>query len=211
MNIEAKYRNLTKELEMQNMKTYLIEWEKTYTAIKALKLFKIDENRSLRNFLVALTARENQFSNNQLMSLKKNDTDLMTLIVTFRRYTRMRETDNIKKMIKNHSVFTFASQSSAFSAIFNDQQSDQSDKKPRKKKTCLCDIMHSWDTCYYLMLEKRSSDWTSNLAIQVKVDDALIKDKRLKTRVDEVIKYHKNKTKKQINNETNQKEISQIN
>jgi hypothetical protein len=79
------------------------------------------------------------------MSLKKNDIDLMILIVAFRRYTRMRETDNIKKMIKNHFAFAVATQSLIFSAIFNDKKQEelnQSNNQSRKKKTCLCDLMH---------------------------------------------------------------------
>jgi hypothetical protein len=138
----------------------------------------------------------------------------MTLIVTFRRYIRMREINNIKKMIKNHFAFAVAIQSAVFSVIFNDkkqEQSSQSNNQSRKKKTCLCNLMHQWDTCFYLISKKRSNNWISNFTIQVKVDDVLIKDKNLKSRIEKVQKSHKNKTVNKKSNQENDSLYNQLN
>jgi hypothetical protein len=68
--------------------------------------------------------------------------------------------------------------------------------------------MHQWDTCFYLISEKRSNNWISNLTIQVKVDDALIKNKNLKARIEKVPKSYREKT---VNKKSNQENVSLYN
>jgi hypothetical protein len=95
MIIEVKYKHLCWESRQQDMKIFLIQWERVYVEIKRYKLFEISENKTLRNFLVFLSVRENQYFNVQLMILKSTDDDLLEIIISFRQYVRMRETKNI--------------------------------------------------------------------------------------------------------------------
>jgi hypothetical protein len=94
-------------------------------------------------------------------------------------------------MIKKHNEdqsSTFAIDH--FESTFNEQstQENEARKSKKEKKSCVCDIMHRWVDCYYMILEKRSNDWTSNLIIKTKIDEAL-KNKKLKTAVEKVLKY----------------------
>jgi hypothetical protein len=230
MIIKTKYKQLCWEsTRYQDMKTYLTEWERTYIETKKNNLFEISDNKTLRDFLVSLADRESQYSNAQFMILKNSNNDLLETIAFFRQFIRMRKTENHKLVVQRYderklSAFlvdqrsTFNEQFSQSDTQSDDQQSaDQSARsnEDKKKKSCLCESMHKWDDCYYMILEKRLNDWTSNHNTFSKVNEAL-KDQRLKSTVKKSTKNNRkrenkeNKSKKTIinDNEASQKDAS---
>jgi hypothetical protein len=82
----------------------------------------------LRDFLVLLADRENQYSNAQLMILKNSNDDLLETIVLFRQFIRMRKTENHKLVVQRYDerkLSTFSVENNQKST-FNEQYS-QSD------------------------------------------------------------------------------------
>jgi hypothetical protein len=226
MIIETKYRQLCwGSTRYQDMKTYLTEWERTYIEAKKNNLFEISGNKALRDFLVSLAGRESQYSNAQLMILKNSNDDLLGTIASFRQFIRMRETENHKLVVQRYDERKL----SAFSvennqgSTFNEQPSQSAGQSARsnenkEKKSCLCESMHRWGDCYYMIPEKRPNDWTSNHTTMSKVNEAL-KDQRLKSTVEKSIKNNRkrenkgNKGKKAIinDNEASQKDAASSN
>jgi folylpolyglutamate synthase/dihydropteroate synthase len=149
------------------MKTYLTEWERTYTEARENNLFEISGNKALRDFLVSLADRESQYSNAQLMILKNSDDDLLGTIASFRQFIRMRKTENHKLVVQRYderklSAFSVGNnQGSTFNEQFSQSGDQQSagqsarSNENKKKKSCLCGSMHRWGDCYYMILEKR--------------------------------------------------------
>lgn len=89
MDIEARYEKLIKGPGEQDMETYLVGWEQTYTQVKERKLYS--DKKAVRDFLVALGARESQFSDAHLMTIDKTDFELFALIVKVRLLVRMKD------------------------------------------------------------------------------------------------------------------------
>jgi hypothetical protein len=202
------------------MKTYLTEWERTYIEAKKNNLFEISDNKTLRDFLVSLADRESQYSNAQLMILKNSNDDLLETIASFRQFIRMRETENHKLVVQRYDERKLSAFSVDQKSTFNEQFSQSAGQSARsnenkKKKSCLCKSMHRWSDCYYMILEKRLNDWTSNHTTMSKMNEAL-KDQRLKSTVEKSIKNNRkrknkeNKGKKAIinDNEASQKDAS---
>jgi hypothetical protein len=73
------------------------------------------------------------------MHIDDDKTNLFDLIEKFRRYIRMSQTTNVRKVIENHFAFS-AQESSVFSAqrsTFNDRSVSS------QQRECLCDLFHS--------------------------------------------------------------------
>jgi hypothetical protein len=86
LNIETRYHKLCKELDSRDIKTWLNDWQLTYTEIKSYKIAEMTERRSIRNFLMILTKTNVKthlmtFANNHLMNLT-DGTDMYVLIVS---------------------------------------------------------------------------------------------------------------------------------
>jgi hypothetical protein len=180
MNIETRYRKLCKGLDMQDIETYLKNWQMTYTEAKAWNIEEISDNRSIRDFLVTLSARDPIFSQSYMMHIDDDKTNLFDLIEKFRRYIRMSQTTNVRKVTENHFAFS-AQGPSVFSAqrpTFNDQAADQSvSRSTSQQRRCLCGLFHSWSDCFYMVPERRPIDWTADPTKQARIDEALRNDK----------------------------------
>jgi Mn-containing catalase len=105
------------------MKTYLTEWEHTYTKTRKNNLFEISDNKTLRDFLVSLADRESQYLNAQLMILKNSNDDRLETIVSFRQFIRMRKTENHKLVAQRYDDKKLLVFSVDQKSTFNEQYS----------------------------------------------------------------------------------------
>lgn len=180
----AQYRKLLKGLDMQDIEAYLIEWEHVYTELLRLKGKTIDKSEMIHDFLVFISERANFFFEKHLDAHDADD--LYEIVRKFRNWIRIKEA---KDVAQKHTNSAF----SAFGPTFNEKSPDEYEAnqgqkgEKREKGSCVCDMMHRWTDCFYLVPERRSINWTPKPTIQKKVDEALTNQQL----VNAIIKYLK--------------------
>ena len=200
IEIEIKYHRLCKGSGKQDIETWLDEWQTVYTDGKAYGVGEMMGTRPIRDFIMAVLPTEPSFANAHLITLdSKEEKDFHPLIESFRKYVRLHQTQ--KNMNNNtHSAFATEKKKEGQGATFNGQ------KTPPK---CLCGSVHGYNDCYYLVLEKWPSNWTSRPQIQTQIDEAM-KDQQLKAKVEKSLQRSKEiqqlKATKTTNTNTNNTE-----
>ena len=84
-------------------------------------------------------------------------TEFYEIVEEFRSYIRMHQTQKINQ--NTHSAFASEKKKEGQrqGATFNGQKTPD---------PCLCGMIHWYNNCYYLVSEKRSSNWSPNPATQ---------------------------------------------
>ena len=181
IEIENKYHRLCKGSGKQDIETWLEEWQTVYTDGKAYGVGEMMGTRPIRDFIMAVLPTEPSFANAHLITLdSKEEKDFHPLIESFRKYVRLHQTQKNKNN-NTHSAFATEQKKEGQGATFNGQ------KTPPK---CLCGSVHWYNDCYYLVPEKRPSNWTSRPQIQTQIDEAM-KDQQLKAKVEKSLQRSK--------------------
>jgi hypothetical protein len=189
----------------------LLNWEKIYTKTKRLNLFDVQNDRCAYDFLNSLRTMnlsfvfERKTILNHEMNQNKFSTSIRNLLKEFRNHLRIARTLITKKT--THEAFATLQEKS-----FNDEITDQekeSEKFSNRKfenrkyndRSCLCDKKHSFNECYYLIEELRSTEWKSNEEMMKKIEKIFETNSRIKTTVKWARKNVKRRLKKFIEKE----------
>ncbi len=189
----------------------MLNWEKIYTKTKRLNLFDVQNDRCAYDFLNSLRTMnlsfvfERKTILNHEMNQNKFSTSIRNLLKEFRNHLRIARTLITKKT--THEAFATLQEKS-----FNDEITDQekeSEKFSNRKfenrkyndRSCLCDKKHSFNECYYLIEELRSTEWKSNEEMMKKIEKIFETNSRIKTTVKWARKNVKRRLKKFIEKE----------
>jgi hypothetical protein len=152
-----------------------------------LKLSGVENNRSLYDFLNAISGIAPEFTNiwtiNIQMKLDSDETlpDLYKIVELFRNNRRL---SNAQKSHISHS---------AFPASFQGQSIDKNESE-KKHPLYLYGEDHRYKDCPYLIKSARTKDWKLNPSIQRQIDEKLQKNPRLKKTVDHIWKQQQDNT-----------------
>ena len=97
---------------------------------------------------------------------------------------------------KNVSHFVFAILQSESSDQSFQKKNEKSKKIDKSEKKCLCDFLHVWFKCYYLVSTNRSVDWSPNSEIEKKIAHDMKKSSNFIKAVQTIRRRVKKKTKK---------------
>jgi hypothetical protein len=172
LEIARKYKNLQRALKHQQMNQWLLNWEKIYAKTKRLNLFDVQNDRCAYDFLNSLRTMnlslmfDKKTILNHEMNQRKFSTSIRNFLKEFRNHFRIARALITKKTI--HEAFTTLQKKSSNDEI-TDQEKESEKSSNRKFKnrkydnrSCLCDKKHSFNECYYLIEELRSTEWKSN-------------------------------------------------
>jgi hypothetical protein len=192
LEIVRKYKNLQRAFKHQQMNQWLLNWEKIYAKTKRLNLFNVQNDRCAYDFFNSLCTMNLSFVFdrktilNHEMNQKKSSTSIRNLLKEFRNHSRIARTLITKKTI--HETFATLQEKSSDEKIIDQKESEKfSNRKFENRKyddwSCLCDKKHSFNECYYLIEELRSTEWKSNEEMMKKIEKILETNFRIKTTI----------------------------
>ena len=209
IQIETKYRTLSMSPGNQDVEKWLNEWQQTYVAGKALKVYEMTEKRPIRNFIYNLMNKDEAWTNAHFAVINATVTEnsLFNLISKFRNHTRLKTSRKLKH--STHSTFSATNQSSEnFSDTRNrggHRGRGRGDERGGLKTSfmgrpqpleCLCGVVHWWTDCDYLNPSKRPSNWQADPEIAKRVNEAL-KNSDLKEKIETSLKKRRDLMNKQ--------------
>lgn len=182
MEIERDYHRLNKGPGKGDLEDWIDDWEITYNKMDKSGFFENNNDRPVRDFLLAITNANPVFSMIKLIAMVETpDTlNVLNIIKTFRDITRL------------YKIFD-----SSHSASGDDDTNPNPDKpdKPsfrgrgqsqRPLPRCICGVQEFYINCPYLNTDKRSSTWKPDPEIKKKVETAM-KDPDIKDKVEQGI------------------------
>jgi hypothetical protein len=197
-----KYKNLQKALKHQQMNQWLLNWEKIYAKTKRLNLSDVQNDRCAYDFLNSLRTMnlsfvfERKTILNHEMNQKKFSTSIKNLLEEFRNHFRIARTLITKRT--THEVFATLQEKSSNDETIDQKRSEKSSNRKIENRSCLCDRKHSFNECYYLIEELRSTEWKSNEEMMKKIEKILETNSRIRTTVKWARKNVKRRLKKVI-------------
>jgi hypothetical protein len=208
-----KYKNLQRAFKHQQMNQWLLNWEKIYAKTKRLNLSDVQNDRCAYDFLNSLRTMNLSFMFNKKtilnheMNQKKSSTSIKDLLEEFRNYLQIARTLITKKAI--HEAFaTLQEKSSNDETTDQEKESEKFSNRKFKNRSCLCDRKHSFNECYYLIKELRSTEWKSNEEMMKKIEKILETNSRIRTTVKWARKIVKRRLKKVIEKENDSNDES---
>lgn len=187
--IEQDYHRICKgPKNNQDVERWMDEWVRIYMKAKDFKFFEIDEDRPVRDFLLAMEPVEPNLVAASFLELERSP-DTQNILKTVEQFRNILKFTSYKKR-KHHEHSAFA----ATDENDNDNENDK-DKPSFKGNTqnppkCLCGKMHWYGDCYYLNPDKRPAGWKLNARI-IKLIEEAMKDKGMKEKVERSIKFRK--------------------
>jgi hypothetical protein len=195
------------------MNQWLLNWKKIYVKTDRLNLFDVQNDRCVYDFLNSLRTMnlsfvfERKTILNHEMNQRKSSTLIRNFLKEFRNHLRIAWAFITKKA--THEAFATLQEKS-----LNDETTDQEKKSEKfsnrkfKNRSCLCNRKHSFNECYYLIEELRSTEWKSNEEIMKKIENILEKNSRIKTTMKWARKNVKRRLKKIIEKENDSNDES---
>jgi hypothetical protein len=206
-----KYKDLQKALKHQQLHQWVLNWEKIYAKTERLNLSDVQKNQCAYDFLNALRTMNLSFVSdrktilNHEMNQKKSSTSIRDILEEFRNHLRIARTLITKKT--THEAFvTLQSKISDEKRTDQEKESEKfSNRKFENRKyddrSCLCEKKHSFNDCFYLIENIRSTEWKSNEEIMKKIEKILETNSRMKIAIKYARRNVKRRLKKVIENE----------
>jgi hypothetical protein len=213
LEIVRKYKNLQRALKHQQMNQWLLNWKKIYAKTKRLNLSDVQKNRCAYDFLNALRTMNLSFVFNKKtilnheMNQKKSSTSIRNLLEEFRNHFRIARA-LITKRATHEAFATLQEKSSNDETTDQEKESEKLSNRKFENRSCLCDKKHSFNECYYLIEELRSTEWKSNEEMIKKIEKILETNLRIKTTVKWTRKNVKRRLKKIIEKENDSNDES---
>ncbi len=193
-------------LKHQQMNQWLLNWKKIYAKTKRLNLFDVQNDRCVYDFLNSLRTMNLSFVFdrktifNHEMNQKKSSTSIRNLLEEFRNHLRIART-LITKRTTHEAFATLQEKSSNDETTDQEKESEKFSNQKFENRSCLCDRKHSFNECYYLIEELRSTEWKSNEEMMKKIEKILETNSRIRTTVKWARKNVKRRLKKIIEKE----------
>ncbi len=200
-----KYKNLQRAFKHQQMNQWLLNWKKIYAKTKRLNLFDVQNDRCAYDFLNSLRTMnlsfvfERKTILNHEINQRKFSTSIRDLLEEFRNHLRIARTLITKKT--THEAFATLQEKSPNDETTDQKGSEKLSDRKSENRPCLCDRKHSFNECYYLIEELRSTEWKSNEEIKKKIEKILETNSRIRTTVKWARKNVKRRLKKVIEKE----------
>ena len=181
-----QYRELQTAPNLQNTDVWLQRWEKMYTEAKKLDLPDVQKDRAIYDFLRTIKSIDSAFASTHeiLIDEKINENQpiptIFDLISKFRNHLRL-DREATKRFTHDHAAF----------ATFN----GEANKDTQWTKKCVCDEIHRFSECPYLIEHLRTPQWAPNNEIQKKIDTKLAENEWLRDKIEIARKYAQNKCK----------------
>jgi hypothetical protein len=137
---------------------------------------------------------------NHEMNQNKSSTSIKNLLKEFRNHFRIART-LITKRTTHEAFATLQEKSSNDEITDQEKESEKFSNRKIENRSCLCDRKHSFNECYYLIEELRSTEWKSNEEMMKKIEKILETNSRIRTTVKWVRKNVKRRLKKIIEKE----------
>ena len=185
IQIKAKYHELCKGSDNQNLNKWLNVWRKIYIIDKTLNVYKIIKKQSIKDFIYSIMNKNEIWANAHLAFIDakiKNDS-LFNLIAKFRNHIRMKS--NKKFHHSTHSAFSASEQSNQSNQQsknhsnqtnqnqnqnlffrsrggFRDRDRKKNDfnasfQRKQQISECICGEFHYYFDCNYINFIKRST------------------------------------------------------
>jgi hypothetical protein len=171
-----RYQRMKMTPKAQNIDAWLQEWEKVYTNCKALNLPDVDEDRSLFDFLHAISNVAPEFTTAWKIEIQKSQAQgeelpsLYKMVEYFRNDRRLFNALNQEGA--THSAFT-----ASFPGSINGKSTDETIATPEpsgtRPKQCICGAEHQFKDCLYIVECLRPEDWEPDSAIQEQVEERI--------------------------------------
>ncbi len=200
-----KYKNLQRAFKHQQMNQWLLNWEKIYAKTKRLNLSDVQNDRCAYDFLNSLRTMnlsfvfERKTILNHEMNQRKFSTSIKDLLEEFRNHLWVARTLITKKT--THEVFATLQEKSSNDETNDQKKSEKFSNRKIENRSCLCDRKHSFNECYYLIEELRSTEWKSNEEMMKKIEKILETNSRVRTTVKWTRKNVKRRLKEIIEKE----------
>ena len=163
--ILTRYINLRdSKVEGADMEKWTEEWEDVFAAGQRIKLPDMTNDRTIKDFLRALP--DTSFGDywiNRIEDQGIGKLDFYQITQKYREHRTMKEAHTTRRM----AAFTSAT-----------LQGRTASHRP-----CLCGQDHRFEDCYYLITTKRPVDWKSDPKVQAKIDQALERSDKLRTKI----------------------------
>jgi hypothetical protein len=208
-----KYKNLQRAFKHQQMNQWLLNWKKIYAKTKRLNLSDVQNDRCAYDFLNSLRTINLSFVFdkktilNHEMNQRKSSTSIRSLLEEFRNHLRIART-LITKRITHEAFATLQEKSSNDETTDQEKESEKFSNRKFENRSCLCDKKHSFNECYYLIEELRSTEWKSNEEMMKKIEKILETNSRIRTTVKWARKIVKRRLKKVIEKENDSNDES---
>jgi hypothetical protein len=169
------------------MNQWLLNWKKIYAKTKRLNLFDVQNDRCAYDFLNSLRTMnlsfvfERKTILNHEMNQKKSSTSIKDFLEEFRNHLRIARTLITKKT--THEVFVKVQEKSSNDETIDQKKSKKFSNRKIKNRSCLCNRKHSFNECYYLIKELRSTEWKSNEEIMKNIEKILETNSKIRTTV----------------------------
>jgi hypothetical protein len=194
LEIIRKYKNLLRAFKHQQLNQWLLNWEKMYAKTIWLKIFDVQKDRCLYDFLNALRIVDVTFIVdketilNYEVQQKKSSSFIFDLLKKFRNHLQIVKTlfnqiDHSNKRISRSIFATFQNQNTKSNEKsdhkcfdncdhFEDFENFESksiviviESNEKKYSNCLCEMFHRYMKCFYIRLNIKKSDWKSDSSI----------------------------------------------
>jgi hypothetical protein len=197
-----KYKDLQRAFKHQQMNQWLLNWKKIYAKTKRLNLSDVQDDLCAYDFLNALRTMnlsfvfERKTILNYEMNQSKSSTSIRNLLKEFRNHFRIARTLITKRI--THEAFVTLQENSSNDETTDQKRSEKFSNRKIENRSCLCDRKHSFNECYYLIKELRSTEWKSNEEMMKKIEKILETNSQIRTTVKWVRKNVKRRLKKII-------------
>jgi hypothetical protein len=208
-----KYKDLQRAFKHQQMNQWLLNWEKIYAKTKRLNLSDVQNDRCAYDFLNSFRTMnlsfvfERETILNHEMNQSKFSTSIKNLLKEFRNHFRIART-LITKRATHEAFATLQEKSSNDETTNQEKESEKFSNRKIENRSCLCDRKHSFNECYYLIKELRSTEWKSNEEMMKKIEKILETNSKIRTTVKWIRKNVKRRLKKIIEKENDSNDES---
>jgi hypothetical protein len=187
------------------MNQWLLNWKKIYAKTKRLNLSDVQNDRCAYDFLNSLRTMnlsfvfERETILNHEMNQKKFSTSIRNLLEEFRNHLRIARALITKKA--THEAFATLQEKSSNNETTDQKKSEKFSNRKIENRSCLCDRKHSFNECFYLIEELRSTEWKSNEEMMKKIEKILETNSRIRTTIKWARKNVKRRLKKILEKE----------
>jgi Reverse transcriptase (RNA-dependent DNA polymerase) len=193
LELIRQYQELKKAPRSQYIDGWLLKWEKTYTEAEKLALPDVQDDRATYDFLLAVKSIDSVYAAthevllNEKLKTKEKLPTVHEAIADFRNHLRLNRAAD-----KSYSHSAFAT----YNGEAQNQPKEQQNSMPGAwSKPCLCDEIHRFSKCPYLVEKARKIGWIANPTIQQKIDEKLATDQPIREAVERAREYARNPSK----------------
>ncbi|KAG6995781.1 hypothetical protein G7Y79_00042g078860 [Physcia stellaris] len=209
LELEQEYNRLIKgPSNRQSIDVWIDDYLKMLALAKQAKIAEVtDSKRAYRDFLQAIDKTASTFAEVYLLqqdNVTNHETQLLTLIETFRHHMRLKEARRGKGTISNSA---FAADESKDTNGRNSSGTSSFRGQNQSRDPCICGKKHFYGDCFYLNENIRPDDFKLKPEIVAKIDEAKKNPKKRRQIEQSIKRADEKRQKKDDNNKSTEAEV----